>query len=92
MLIHVQIHVMIKYCKTLLNHISDIMGKYVTQKELEHIIQEFNKALFNLDVAIEVICEHYCMVDKAEFTKFISDCAKARIAKENNKTISENKE
>ena len=68
------------------------MGKYVTQKELKDIIQEVNKALFNLDVAIEVICEHYCMVDKAEFSKFITDCAKARIENANTKPINKKSE
>ena len=69
------------------------MARFVTKKELEKVVQDVNKALFNLDVAIEVICEHYCMVDKAEFSDFIANCAKERIenAKLFNKNI-ENKE
>ena len=67
------------------------MARFVTKKEMESIIQEFNKALFNLDVALEVICEHYCMVDKDEFSKFCAGVAKARIENANNKTISKEK-
>lgn len=68
------------------------MARFITKKELESILQEINKALFNLDVAVETICEDYCKVDKAEFGENITKRAKARIenAKQFNKT--ENKE
>lgn len=68
------------------------MARFITKKELESILQEINKALFNLDVAVETICEDYCKVDKAEFSENITKRAKARIenAKQFNNT--ENKE
>lgn len=68
------------------------MARFITKKELESILQEINKALFNLDVAVETICEDYCKVDKAEFGENITKRAKARIenAKQFNNT--ENKE
>lgn len=68
------------------------MARFVTKKELETILQEINKALFNLDVAVETICEDYCKVDKADFGDKITNRAKARIenAKQFNNT--ENKE
>ena len=64
------------------------MARFVTKKELESILQEINKALFNLDVAVETICEDYCKVDKAEFSENITKRAKARI--ENAKPLNEN--
>ena len=59
------------------------MGRYVTQKELKNAMEAINKAIFGLDVAIEVLAEHYCMVDKKEFKKFVQDCANFRIKQSN---------
>lgn len=59
------------------------MGRYVTQKELKNAMEAINKAIFGLDVAIQVLAEHYCMVDEKEFKKFVLDCANFRIKQSN---------
>lgn len=66
--------------------------KNVKESQIKGLIESFNRALFGFDVMIEVICEHYLMVDKNEFQKIVDDCAKARIEKTNTQNNLEKKE
>ena len=55
------------------------MGKYVTQKDIEKLIGDVNKALLFVDTVIEVICEHYLKVDKDEFGKYVNEALNKRV-------------
>ena len=59
------------------------MGRYVTQKELKKAMEAIDKAIFGLDVTIQVLAEHYCNVDEKEFKKFVLECANSRIKQMN---------
>lgn len=59
------------------------MGRFVSRKEYENVVQQMNHALFCMDIAIEVLAEHYCMADKNEFNKFCKDLADIKLKKMN---------
>lgn len=59
------------------------MGRFVSRKEFENAIKEFNHALFCMDIAIEVLAEHYCMAEKNEFNKICKDVAEFKLKRMN---------
>lgn len=59
------------------------MGRFVSRKEYDNTIQQLNQALFCMDVAIEVLAEHYCNVNKDEFNKFCKDIAEVKLKRMN---------
>lgn len=59
------------------------MDEYVTKEEFESFVRNVSRTLFGIDVSIEVIAEHYCMVDKKEFEELCNKVAKWRIELDN---------
>ncbi len=59
------------------------MGRFVSRKEFENAVQQMNHALFCMDIAIEVLAEHYCMANQEEFNKFCKDLADFKLKKAN---------
>lgn len=63
------------------------MEEYITKEEFESFIQDVSKMFFAMDVSIEVLAEHYCMVDKKEFEELCNKTAKWRIELDNKSKV-----